>query len=101
MNTLTCEELLLQILATCLLINIQGNWHAFYDLSGHVGTVYVRLVHADTDYQDGKHTFFGRDATFTSTKSHPRLELTEDLACQRLMEVLAWVQGYLNKEAAA
>lgn len=102
MNKLTPEELLLQILATCLLINTQGKWHAFYSLAAHVGTIDVRVTSSDNDYQaKNLHNGVMKEATFTSTNRHPHTYLTEDTARQALIDLLAWTQGHLNMEAAA
>lgn len=101
MKKLTLEELQLQILATCLLINTQGKWHAFYGLSAHVGTVDVRITSSDTDYHaKNLHGWAMQEATFTSTNRYPNPYLTEDTARQALIDLLAWTQGYLNMEAA-
>jgi hypothetical protein len=102
MNHLTLEELCAQIMAACLLINSQGKWHAFYDFSGHVGQIEVRLVPSDHDYQSGKADKWQRmDATFTSTNRHQNPWLTEETARQALVNLLAWTHSYTSVEAAA
>lgn len=102
MNNLTLEELNLQILATCLLINTQGKWHAFFSLSGHVGGVDVRIAPSSTNYQDlSPKPWAVKDATFTSTNRHQYSWVTEETARQSLIDLLAWTQNYLSMEAAA
>lgn len=102
MNKLTPQELQFQILSTCLLINSQGKWHAFYSLSSHVGSVDVRLVPSDHDYRseiDISHP--NKTAIFTSTNRHPWPYITEDVARKALTDLLIWTQGFLDGEAAA
>ncbi|MBK3431428.1 hypothetical protein JJD84_11405 [Pseudomonas fluorescens] len=97
----TTEELMLQILSTCLLINAQGNWHAFYGLSGHVGDIDVTLRPTNYDYDAKdrpKHPH--KSAAFTSTHRFPE-RITEELARQELIDLLAWTQSYLDMDAAA
>ncbi|AWY39439.1 hypothetical protein DKY63_05790 [Pseudomonas putida] len=97
MNHTTPEELLLQILSTCLLINTQGKWHAFFDLAGHVGQVDVRVVPSNTNYHARKPGDTARQqATFTSTDQYPSEHLTEEHFRQALVDLLAWTQGYIN-----
>ncbi|WP_431494846.1 hypothetical protein [Pseudomonas brassicacearum] len=102
MTKLTLEELLLQILSTCLLINAQEKWHAFYDLSAHVGMVEVRITPSDTDYQSpNRQPWEAKSAAYTSTRQHPNRYQTEDSARESLIELLAWTQGYLDTGASA
>lgn len=98
----TLEELLLQILSTCLLINAQGKWHAFYSIVAHCGYVDVTIDPSDTDYQAAtRKVRESRMATFTRTNRHHYYGLTEDTARQELIDLLAWLQGYLSTEVAA
>lgn len=98
---LTIEELMLQILSTCLLINAQGKWHAFYSLAGHVGDIDVRLRPTDYNYDaDHPKKTPSKSAGFTSTGLFPE-RITEEQARQELLDLLSWTQGYLNVEAAA
>lgn len=102
MNKPTIEELLLQILSTCLLVNAQGKWHAHFQVSAHVGWVDVYIQPADTDYQDTNRPHAANKyAIFTETPGHPHPDLTEDGVRQSLMELLAWAQSHLSMEAAA
>ena len=102
MNKITPEELQLQILSTCLLINSQGKWHAFYSLASHIGAVDVRLVPSDHDYQVNTLADKpNKTATYTSTNRHPWPYIREDDARKALIDLLAWTQGFLDKEAAA
>jgi hypothetical protein len=102
MSDLTLEELNLQILATCLLINTQGKWHAFYSLSGHVGQADVRITSSDNDYQVYDPARWAtKDATFTSTSRHQNEWLTEEARRHSLIDLLAWTQSHLSMEAAA
>ena len=98
----TPEELLLQILATVLLINAQGRWHAFLNVCGHVGVAYVYLHPSDHDYdaagRTGDHP--QKDAKFTATNLHA-WPISQVEARQNLIDLLAWTQGYLTMEAAA
>ncbi|MBF6030809.1 hypothetical protein ICY20_23965 [Pseudomonas sp. P115] len=97
----TIEELMLQILSTCLLINAQGKWHAFYNLSGHVGTATVTLRPIDHDYDSkGFFTTPHMDVVFASTTTWPE-RITEVEGQRNLIDLLAWTQGYLAVEAAA
>ena len=41
-----------QVMAFALQVNQSGKAHAFVELSGHVNALHVRIVPADTDYQD-------------------------------------------------
>lgn len=102
MSKPTPEELLLQILATTLLINAQGRWHAFFNLCGHVGRAYVYLRPLDHDYDAavGKPAETPqKDARFTATNLHT-YPISEDEARRDLMCLLAWTQGYLTMETA-
>ncbi|MDR6580743.1 hypothetical protein [Pseudomonas extremaustralis] len=98
---LTIEELALQILSTCLLINAQGKWHAFYGLSGRVGGIDVRLRPTDYDYgADHPQKTPYKSVAFTSTELFPE-RTTEEQARQELIDLLSWTQRYLDVEAAA
>lgn len=102
MNNPTLEELHLQILATCLLINTQGKWHAFFSLAAHVGSVDVRIAPSNTDYQNpAPEQWAVKHATFTSTNRHQYEWVTEETGRQSLIDLLAWTQTYLSMEAAA
>lgn len=102
MNMPAPEELAQQILSTCLLINTQGEWHAFLSLSGHVGEMEVRLVPSDHDYQDMRYRCLTRKSViYASTNRYPNPELTNEQARQRLSDLLAWTQGFLKIEASA
>ncbi len=97
MNHYTQEELLLQILSTCLLINSQGKWHAFFELAGHVGTADVRVISSSTNYQARKsYDQEVHSAIFTPTNQHPHEHLTEEDFRQALVDLLARTQGYIN-----
>lgn len=98
----TLEELILQILATCLLINSQMKWHAHFGLHAHCGLISVYLQPADTDYQDpNRRSAPSRDVKFTGTRQRPDSYLSEDQSRQLLIDLLAWLQGHLIMEAAA
>jgi len=102
MSKPTFEELILQILATCLLINSQMKWHAHFTLFAHCGLISVHVQPADTDYQATQHPRpDSRDAKFTGTLQRPDSYLTENQSRQQLTDTLAWLQGYLSGEAAS
>ncbi|MDN6872922.1 hypothetical protein QO209_10740 [Pseudomonas citronellolis] len=102
MNKPTFEELILQILATCLLINSQMKWHAHFTLFAHCGLISVHVQPADTDYQAPQRPRpDSRDAKFTGTLQRPDSYLTEAQSRQQLIDMLAWTQSYLSMEAAA
>ena len=102
MSTITPEALQFQILSTCLLINSQGKWHAFYYLSSHVGSVEVRLKPSDYDYASTTYASHpNKTAIYTSTNHCPWLCISEDDARKALTELLVWTQSFLAVEAAA
>lgn len=102
MSTITSEALQYQILSTCLLINTQGKWHAFFYLSSHVGSIDVCLKPSDYDYASKTHASHpNKTAIYTSTNRHPWPCITEDDARKALTELLVWTQSFLDVEAAA
>ncbi|WAC45599.1 hypothetical protein OU997_05350 [Pseudomonas sp. SL4(2022)] len=93
----TIEELLLQIVSTALIINQQGNWHAFVDLQGHVRAFYVRVCLADTNYQDTSYEAAQRSGYWHRLpfEWHPENQALQ--ACHdELTSTLNWLQGYLG-----
>jgi len=102
---MTPEQLLMQILAAVLLINDQGKWFAFFEISGHVGKAIVRIVPADQELPDFPDTtseaWERKSVFFTPTVQHPNPELTAAIGADRLIGLLDWTKNYLTTEPAA
>lgn len=96
----TIEELLLQLLSTCLLIAQQGKWHAHFDYSPHVGRAFVWIYSADNSYQSPDSAPVARQEAKFHVRNFTE-KFPEDEARQDLFDLLAFTQGFLSMEAAA
>lgn len=96
--TITAEELLLQILSTCLLISSQGTWLANLHVYGHVSAADVRLYpfgywDLPEDERDDPRSFPSYSARYASRLHH---WTSEEEARANLQQLLTWIQGYLD-----
>lgn len=90
----TIEELLFQILSTCLLVTNQGKWHVFFDYYGHVQEISIRVSPASTDYDVIGHTSERRSFYLNET----RYRSLESIY-QEAEDTLAFVQRLLSHSA--
>ncbi|EMJ5494598.1 hypothetical protein [Pseudomonas aeruginosa] len=102
MNKPTIEELLLQILSTCLLIDSQGKWKATFYLSCIDADVSVSIYRADDTTPLGDRVAHAYEYAFIGADTRGRRRnLTEDESRQNLSMLLTFTQRYLSMEAAA
>lgn len=96
----TTEELLLQILSTCLLISSQGTWRANFYLHGHTGSANITLYpfnHWDLPEDQRKAVDHGSFPDQYAHYASPYRDWpTEEDGQERLQQLLEWAQGYLD-----
>lgn len=98
--TITAEELLLQILSTCLLISSQGTWLANLYVCGHVSSADITLYpleHWDLPKEQREQVDINSFPRCCAHYAGLRPGCcSEEEGRENLQQLLTWAQGYLE-----